>query len=69
MEILWNTTNAESQMQDTTTYLPDTDRSCGSCKGKKYTEEHTERGTTLYEPCYACGGSGANSIRVGGALK
>jgi len=56
-------------MQDTTTYLPDTDRSCGSCKGKKYTEEHTERGTTLYEPCYACGGSGANSIRVGGALK
>lgn len=31
---------------------------CTTCNGKGYTLEPTERGTTLQDRCYSCGGSG-----------
>jgi hypothetical protein len=49
---------------NTAVYLADDDRSCGECRGRKVTAEPTARGTTIYETCCACGGSGANSIRI-----
>jgi len=51
----------------TVRYITDPDDFCRACRGKGGTHEPTERGTTIFEPCYLCGGSGVRSVRVGPA--
>lgn len=37
---------------------------CRACRGVGRTRYETERGTTLSEPCWMCGGTGQRTVRV-----
>lgn len=37
---------------------------CRECRGSKVTRYETERGTTLAEPCWMCGGTGNRTVKL-----
>lgn len=53
-----------STTQRTVDFIADPYNPCRECGGVGTTSEPTERGTTLTETCWQCGGSGSRSIRV-----
>lgn len=44
--------------------LVDPDDFCRACGGKGGAVEPTGRGTTMWEPCYLCRGTGQRTVRV-----
>lgn len=44
--------------------IVDPDDFCRSCKGKGGETERTERGTSIFEPCFMCNGTGRRTVRV-----
>jgi len=60
-------TNAELHTQSAKRNPRDivTDDFCRRCGGKGGAYEPTERGTKIFEPCFACRGTGKQTVRVG----